>query len=43
MPTLSLPKSGKTKADILTSMRRARDKDAQWQNGKVFGLVYHIS
>ncbi|MBL0347482.1 aspartate aminotransferase family protein [Candidatus Villigracilis affinis] len=43
MPTLSLPKSGKTKADILVSMRRARDKDAQWQNGKVFGLVYHIS
>jgi len=43
MPTLPFPKSGKTKADILDSMRRARDRDAQWQNGRVFGLVYHIS
>ena len=24
-------------------MRRARDHDAQWHNGRVFGLVYHIS
>ena len=43
MPTLSFPKSGQPKADILASMRRARDHDAQWQNGRVFGLVYHIS
>jgi sphinganine-1-phosphate aldolase len=43
MPTLPFPKSGQPKADILASMRRARDHDAQWQNGRVFGLVYHIS
>ena len=43
MPTLPFPTSGKTKEEILASMRRARDKDAQWQNGRVFGLVYHIS
>ncbi len=43
MPTLPFPKSGTSKTDILASMRRARDHDAQWQNGRVFGLVYHIS
>jgi sphinganine-1-phosphate aldolase len=43
MTTLPFPKSGQPKEDILASMQRARDGDAQWQNGRVFGLVYHIS
>ena len=43
MPTLPFPKSGQPKTEILASMRRARDHDAQWHNGRVFGLVYHIS
>ncbi len=43
MPILPFPQTRKTKEDILASMRRARDHDAQWHNGRVFGLVYHIS
>ncbi len=43
MPILSFPQTRKTKEEILASMRRARDHDAQWHNGRVFGLVYHIS
>ena len=43
MPTLPFPQTRKTKEEILASMRRARDHDAQWHNGRVFGLVYHIS
>ncbi|NOT05835.1 MAG: aspartate aminotransferase family protein [Anaerolineales bacterium] len=43
MPTLPFPKSGQPKTEILASMRHARDHDAQWHNGRVFGLVYHIS
>lgn len=43
MSIFAFPKTGRSKEDILESMRRARDQDAQWKNGRVFGLVYHIS
>lgn len=43
MSILPFPKSGRTKEEILASMRAARDRDLQWKNGRVFGLVYHLS
>jgi glutamate/tyrosine decarboxylase-like PLP-dependent enzyme len=43
MPILPFPKTSHTKEEILASMRRARDRDLQWKNGRVFGLVYHLS
>ncbi|MEW6403060.1 MAG: aspartate aminotransferase family protein [Chloroflexota bacterium] len=43
MPTLPFPKTSRPKDEILASMRAMRDHDLKWQNGRVFGLVYHIS
>jgi glutamate/tyrosine decarboxylase-like PLP-dependent enzyme len=43
MPTLPFPKTGQPKEEILAAMRAARDRDLNWHNGRVFGLVYHIS
>ena len=40
---LHLPQNGSPKEDILNTMRAARDHDARWQQGRVFGLVYHVS
>ncbi|NOY99083.1 MAG: aspartate aminotransferase family protein [Chloroflexi bacterium] len=39
---LRFPEQGRTKEDVLATMRAARDHDIQWQQGKVFGLIYHI-
>ncbi|MCB0119296.1 MAG: aspartate aminotransferase family protein [Anaerolineales bacterium] len=39
--TLPFPTHGKTKEEILTAMRAARDHDVQWQKGRAFSLVYH--
>ncbi|MBI5839898.1 MAG: aspartate aminotransferase family protein [Chloroflexi bacterium] len=43
MSILPFPKTSLSKEEILASMRAARDRDVQWQNGRVFGLVYHVS
>jgi len=43
MSTFSFPTTGRSKEDVLDTMRAARDHDIQWQQGRVFGLVYHIS
>ncbi len=40
---LPFPPTGRPKEDVLAEMRAARDHDVQWQKGRVFGLVYHIS
>jgi glutamate/tyrosine decarboxylase-like PLP-dependent enzyme len=40
---LPLPEKGRRKKDILASMRQAREHDVRWQQGRVFGLVYHVS
>ena len=39
--TLPFPSAGKTKDEVLASMRAARDHDVQWQKGRAFSLVYH--
>ncbi|MBI5354308.1 MAG: aspartate aminotransferase family protein [Chloroflexi bacterium] len=39
--TLPFPSTGKTKDEVLASMRAARDHDVQWQKGRAFSLVYH--
>jgi glutamate/tyrosine decarboxylase-like PLP-dependent enzyme len=43
MSTFSFPTTGRSKEDVLGTMRAARDHDIKWQQGRVFGLVYHIS
>ncbi|MEN8172560.1 MAG: aspartate aminotransferase family protein [Chloroflexota bacterium] len=43
MSAFTFPTSGRSKSDLLDTMRAARDHDIQWQQGRVFGLVYHIS
>ena len=43
MSVLPFPLKGRRKKDILASMRRAREQDVRWQQGRVFGLVYHLS
>lgn len=40
---LALPPHGSSKKDVLSKMRRARDHDVKWQQGRAFGLVYHIN
>lgn len=40
---LSLPSKGSSRKDVLDAMRSARDHDVHWQQGRVFGLVYHIN
>jgi glutamate/tyrosine decarboxylase-like PLP-dependent enzyme len=40
---LPFPRKGLSKDEILASMRQARERDARWHQGRVFGLVYHIS
>jgi sphinganine-1-phosphate aldolase len=40
---LPLPTSGRTREEVLQEMRSARDADVKWQQGRAFGLVYHIS
>ncbi|MEW6718702.1 MAG: aspartate aminotransferase family protein [Chloroflexota bacterium] len=40
---LSLPQKGSPKDSLLAEMRAVRDSDIKWQQGRTFGLVYHIS
>jgi tyrosine decarboxylase MnfA len=40
---LTLPAKGRSKEEVLAEMRVARDHDVQWRQGRVFGLIYHIS
>lgn len=37
------PRHGQSKESVLEALRMAREKDIRWQQGRVFGLVYHIS
>jgi len=43
MTDFALPQSGRSRDEVLDTMRAVRDHDIQWQRGRVFGLVYHIS
>ena len=43
MTEFALPQTGRSREEVLDTMRAARDHDIQWQRGRVFGLVYHIS
>ena len=43
MPVFSFPTTGRSREDVLGTMRAARDHDIKWQRGRAFGLVYHIS
>ncbi len=39
---LPFPKTGRSREEVLSQMRTARDRDVRWQQGRVFGLVYHV-
>jgi sphinganine-1-phosphate aldolase len=43
MSIFTFPTTGRLKEDVLDTMRAARDHDIKWQEGRVFGLVFHIS
>ena len=43
MTIFALPKRGRSRSHVLDTMRAARDHDIEWQRGRAFGLVYHIS
>lgn len=43
MVPISLPSKGSSRDTVLEAMRSARDHDLHWQQGRVFGLVYHIN
>ena len=40
---LPFPPKGRSKQEILSEMRLVRDHDIKWEQGRVFGLVYHIN
>ncbi|MFN3742612.1 MAG: pyridoxal phosphate-dependent decarboxylase family protein [Anaerolineales bacterium] len=37
------PRHRASRESVLEALRAAREKDIRWQQGRVFGLVYHIS
>lgn len=37
---ITLPTTGKTKAEVLAAMEATRQKDVDWRHGKVFSLVF---
>jgi sphinganine-1-phosphate aldolase len=37
----TLPLQGRSKADVLDTMKAARDKDVRWREGRVFSLVFN--
>lgn len=39
----SIPRKGRSKKEILAEMRLVRDHDVKWEQGRVFGLVFHIN
>ena len=43
MSVLPFPEKGRKKKEIMALMQQARERDARWQQGRVFGLVYHVS
>ncbi len=40
---LTLPAKGRPKEDVLEIMRAVRDHDVRWQQGRAFGMIYHVS
>jgi glutamate/tyrosine decarboxylase-like PLP-dependent enzyme len=38
---IRFPEKGRAKDDVLKQMQALREKDVNWQDGRVFGLVYH--
>ena len=43
MTVFAFPQTGRSREDVLDTMRAARDHDIEWKRGRAFGLVYHIS
>ncbi len=40
--SLSLPSKGRSPEEILDQLRALKARDAPWQEGRVFSLVYHV-
>ena len=43
MSDFAFQQRGRSREDVLDTMRAARDHDIEWHRGRAFGLVYHIS
>ena len=39
--TVQFPSRGRSKAEVLSAMQSARQRDVRWQDGKAFSLVYY--
>lgn len=40
---ISIPEVGRSRDDIMSEMRKVREKDAKWEEGRIFSLVFHMS
>ncbi len=40
---MKIPRYGHSKEDVLETMRTVRDHDVRWQQGRAFGMIYHVS
>ncbi|HMF31446.1 MAG TPA: aspartate aminotransferase family protein, partial [Candidatus Lokiarchaeia archaeon] len=40
---VTFPQKGMPFEDVLSDMATQHEKDARWQDGKVFSLIYHLS
>src|SRR5512147_2800884 len=41
LPMTPLPTHGRSKTEVLDTMKAARDKDVRWREGRVFSLVFN--
>ncbi len=40
---MKIPEYGLSKSEVLKTMRAVRDHDVRWQQGRAFGMIYHVS
>ncbi len=41
--SITIPEVGKSREEIMSEMMKAREKDAKWEEGRIFSLVFHYS
>ncbi len=41
--SVTIPEVGKSREELMEEMKRAREKDVKWEEGRIFSLVFHFS
>ncbi|MCX8064613.1 MAG: aspartate aminotransferase family protein [Candidatus Hydrogenedentes bacterium] len=41
--SMTIPEIGMSRDEIMIEMSKARERDARWEEGKIFSLVFHLS